>query len=282
VKILNPYQLPHLEGLKEPILDVSCRDNRDIEYIVEMQVFYTSAFDKRILYYTSKRYVEQLEKGDEFPQLNQVIFIGILDFLLFKEKEEYKSIHKIIDLQTREIFFKDFVFILIELPKFNLDLHDLKTVEEKWFYFIKNARNLEVEPDILRSETAIHEALCLAEKVKWSKEEFDLYIKRGIYIQDERGRIEQGVNKGRLEGEKVGLEKGLIQGEKIGMEKGLIQGEKIGMEKGLVQGEKIRREEIKLELAKNLLDVLDIDTIAQKTGLTKEIIEKLKKEQLHK
>jgi predicted transposase/invertase (TIGR01784 family) len=143
-------------------------------------------------------------------------------------------------------------------------LNELKTVEEKWFYFIKNARCLEIEPEILSSETAIHEALSLAEKVKWSKEEFDLYIKRGIYIQDERGRIEHATT----------------DGEKLGMEKGMIKGEKLGMEKGLIEGEKLGREKSKLELAKNLLDVLDIDTIAQKTGLSKEIIEKLKKEHL--
>jgi predicted transposase/invertase (TIGR01784 family) len=217
--------LPHLEGLKEPILDVSCRDHRNIEYIVEMQVFYTSAFDKRILYYTSKKYVEQLERGEDFPHLNQVIFIGILDFLLFKEIEDYKSIHKIMELKTREIFFKDFVFILIELPKFELELNELKSIEEKWFYFIKNAGNLEVEPEILSRELAIHEALSLAERVKWSKEEFDLYIKRGIYIQDERGRITESERKGR--------ENGFLEGKIEGKKEGKLETATIMLEHGL-------------------------------------------------
>ena len=59
-------------------------------------------------------------------------------------------------------------------------------------------------------------------------------------------------------------QEGRKEGEKIGVEKG----EKIGIEKG----EKIAKREI----AKSLLDVLDIETISLKTGLSIEEIESLK------
>jgi predicted transposase/invertase (TIGR01784 family) len=52
------------------------------------------------------------------------------------------------------------------------------------------------------------------------------------------------------------------------------EAEKKGMEKGRLEGEKAGREEEKIALAKELLDVLDIEVIAQKTGLS---IERIKK-----
>ena len=60
------------------------------------------------------------------------------------------------------------------------------------------------------------------------------------------------------------------KGEIIGLKKGAIKGEKIGLKKG----EKKKA----IEIAKNLLDVLDTKTIAVKTGLTEEEILKLKQQ----
>jgi predicted transposase/invertase (TIGR01784 family) len=44
ITIKNPYQVPKLEGLKETILDIKAVDKRHIHYIIEIQVFHTSAF----------------------------------------------------------------------------------------------------------------------------------------------------------------------------------------------------------------------------------------------
>ena len=54
-------------------------------------------------------------------------------------------------------------------------------------------------------------------------------------------------------------------------EKGLEKGMEKGLEKGLEKGKK----EEKIEIAKSLMDILDIETIALKIGLTVEEIEKL-------
>jgi predicted transposase/invertase (TIGR01784 family) len=47
--------------------------------------------------------------------------------------------------------------------------------------------------------------------MKWSKEELEAYDARGIYIQDERGRIEYALE----EGKKIGID----EGEKVGYDK---------------------------------------------------------------
>lgn len=57
-------------------------------FIVEMQISHAEGLRKRFTYYTSKAYVSQIERGDEYLKLNQVIFIGILNFTEF-EGEHY-------------------------------------------------------------------------------------------------------------------------------------------------------------------------------------------------
>ncbi len=55
VHILTPYQLPDLKGGKVTIVDVKAKDQNEKTYIVEMQVGEVDGFDKRVLYYASKK-----------------------------------------------------------------------------------------------------------------------------------------------------------------------------------------------------------------------------------
>ena len=57
-------------------------------------------------------------------------------------------------------------------------------------------------------------------------------------------------------------------------ERELQKGIKIGIEQGIEQG----KEDEKVEIAQNLLDVLDDETIALKTGLTIEEVRRLRNE----
>jgi len=68
-----------LPSLKETILDIKAVDNRGVSFIVEMQVERKHSFHNRAQYYTG-----QINKGEDYPKLGQVIFIGILDFSCFE------------------------------------------------------------------------------------------------------------------------------------------------------------------------------------------------------
>jgi predicted transposase/invertase (TIGR01784 family) len=143
VSILNPYQLPKLKGGKVTIIDVKATDQAGRSYIVEMQVGNIDGFAKRVLYYSSKSYSDQIKRADFYRKLQPVIFIGILDFVQ-TENKNYISRSQIRDIETGEQTIKDMEFNFIELPKFNKSLNDLSTLSEKWVYFIKNAENLEI------------------------------------------------------------------------------------------------------------------------------------------
>ncbi|MCP5105751.1 MAG: Rpn family recombination-promoting nuclease/putative transposase [bacterium] len=211
ITIQNPYQVPKLTGLKETILDIKAVDKRDIHYIIEMQVFHTAAFEKRVLYYVSKAYSQQLDKAENYPKLNQVIFLGFLNFELFKDIPDYATRHLILEEKTNGHYFKDFELNFVELPKFTVQLEQLKDIKEKWIYFVKNAADMTMIPKELEAPSELKEAFETANQMSWSKEELDAYETRGMLIQDERGRVEYAHEKGRKEGQEEGAKAKAIE-----------------------------------------------------------------------
>jgi predicted transposase/invertase (TIGR01784 family) len=211
ITILNPYQTPKIEALKDTLLDVKARDKRGITFIVEMQIEYTVGLKKRFLYYTAKEYVAQIERGEDYPHLNQVIFIGILDFNAFRG-QNYLTRHVLLNTETHEQELEDLELNFIELPKFTKQEEELETVLEKWVYFIKNAGDLKMIPasaDIRPLRTAYE----VANHFSWKREDLEVYENRGVKIQDERGALQHALEKGIQQGEQRGLQKGIQQGE---------------------------------------------------------------------
>ena len=244
ITIQNPYQVPKLKELKETILDIKAVDKRSVHYIIEMQMFHTTAFEKKVLYYVGKAYYQQLNRAEDYPKLNQVIFLGFLNFQLFDNNPDYATRHLILDEKTNENHFQDFELNFVELPKFTKTLEELKDIKDKWIYFVKNAGNMRMIPKELEEPKELLEAFESAKQMKWSKAELEAYDARGIYIQDERGRIQYA----------------LEAGAKIGMEKG----EKLGYDKKAREMAKTMKKEGEA-----------IEKISRYTNLSKEEIERL-------
>ena len=254
ITITDPYQVPRLKELKQTILDIKAIDKRKIHYIIEMQVIHTAAFEKRVMYYVSKAYSQQLSRADDYPKLNQVIFLGFLDFILFKESSGYTSRHLILEENTNGHYFKDFELNFVELPKFTKSLKELADVKDKWIYFVKNAGDLTMIPMEMEEPGEIREAFEVANQLSWTREELDAYDDKGIFIQDERGRVEYA----REEGMEEGMEEGIEKGKVIGIE----------------EGERSKA----LKIAKELLNSgVSIDIIVKSTGLPETDIRELNK-----
>jgi len=193
IEIKNPFQLPEIKALKSSILDIKATDERNISYIVEMQVEEPDGFDKRVQYYTAKQYSAQIEIGEDYPKLNQVIFIGILNFKFFKGGD-YLTKHLIVNQSTGIQELKDIEFNFIELSKFSKEEHELETLIEKWTFFIKNAPNLKVIPANIHDK-GLKYAYEDADKHNWTKDELLAYDYAGMRRQDERGKTIVAVKK---------------------------------------------------------------------------------------
>ena len=169
ITIVNPFQMPILPNMKTSIIDVKAKDFKGNTFIVEMQVADVIGMDKRLLYYTSKEYSQQIVSGEKYTELNPVIFIGIFDFD-FTTGTEYLSHHAICNVETKERVIKDMDFYFIELTKFKKLAKDLTDITDKWIYFIKEAENLDVIPSDL-NDNGLKEAYQDANQNTWSQAE---------------------------------------------------------------------------------------------------------------
>ena len=92
----------------------------------------------------------------------------------------------------------------IELKKFNKQESDLKSIIEKWIFFIKNAGNLEMIPKSAEEIPELREAYRQAEMNAWSKKELEVYEYWQIRDAADRYGLEAEHSKGKIE---VALEK---------------------------------------------------------------------------
>jgi len=222
VELVNPYQVPKIEGLKETILDIKATNQKGENFIVEMQNDDQGNFAKRSLYYTSKAYVDQIDKGEDYHQLQKVYFIGILDFTIFEKNENHISRHLILNQETQQQDIADFEFTFVELPKFKKKLPELTTLFDKWIYFIKNASNLDMIPEELIETPEIKQAFSSAEIYHWNEKEMQVYdymsLRRGAELDALRTAAAKGMRKGIEQGMERGIEQGIEQGIQQGIE----------------------------------------------------------------
>jgi len=200
--IVNPYNPGQTLSLKDTYLDVKAvLADRSI-VVIEMQIASMAAFNKRVAYNLAKAYANQLVKGEDYPRLNPAMAVTITDFILFQQTEDV--INKFV-FQEREkkfeILNQELQLIFLELPKSKKTLSELKTLTDKWIYFLQEAAMLEDIPESLGEVSEIKFALNLANQANMTVEELDIVDRRGMMLQDEKGRIIYAEQKGEQKGE---------------------------------------------------------------------------------
>ncbi len=231
---LKTSQDPDIASKKQSLVDVLCTDELGRQYIIEMQVARTKGFEKRAQYYAAKAYSHQLQRGDGYSELKEVIFIAITDFVMFPDKKGYYSTHCLLDKETYAHDLKDFSFTFLELPKFNQSIEQLQTIIEKWAYFFKHAEETRegdvdkivgADPVILRAYEALN-------RFSWSETELNTYEEEEKRERDAQAILQQKLidaeSKGRAEGEAKGKAEGLAEGEAKGKAEGFAEGHEQG------------------------------------------------------
>ena len=92
IEILNTELGKNMKLGKGAILDLKVRDKLGQLYDIEIQCENESAFVERIIYYWSRIYGDQLEKGHDYYKLHPVISIVFTNFTLFSEIDRYHTL----------------------------------------------------------------------------------------------------------------------------------------------------------------------------------------------
>ncbi|MEZ2229720.1 Rpn family recombination-promoting nuclease/putative transposase [Microcoleus sp.] len=214
LEIIDPYLSAQIFGRKDTYLDVKATINDGRIVIIEMQVLNVPAFGKRVLYNAAKTYALQLNRGDRYYRLRQVIALNITDFEMFPGQSEvisrfaFKETQRLFDYPDSEI-----ELVFIELPKFNKELSELVTLTDKWIYFLKNTSNLETVPETMSTVPEIERAFQIANDTNMNQKELDELQNQEFWIQDQQGAIDLGIQQGIEQGMQQGIEQGIQQGK---------------------------------------------------------------------
>ena len=241
-------QLGIMEDDRKAIFDVLCKTEDDKTFLVEMQRGAQKHFFERALYYTSfpimkqgkKAIAKEKEEGAK-PwnfSLDGVFFLGILDFE-YEQDEMTEHRYQLLEIKTLKQMTDKLEFVFVEVAKFNKSEDELETDLDKWLYLLKNMSKLLERPAALR-DRIFGRLFDVAEYARLDDEERKNYVESMNTARDTYNQIDFALNKG------------------IG----------IGLEMGC--------EKKASEIAQKMITKgLDVDTIADLTGLTKEEVAKL-------
>ena len=119
LKYLNTEHLGTSERDRRAVFDVYCENERGEKILVEMQRGEQQFFKDRSIYYSTFPIREQGLRGEWDYELKAVYVIGILNFKFTNEDtDNYHHEVKLVDLNTRKVFYDKLTFIYLEMPKF--------------------------------------------------------------------------------------------------------------------------------------------------------------------
>ncbi|MGA1263607.1 MAG: Rpn family recombination-promoting nuclease/putative transposase, partial [Prochlorothrix sp.] len=132
LEILDPYQAPVVQGLKDSYLDVKARITGNKLVVIEMQVLNVLGFKKRILYNATKAFANQLKSRADYDHLYPVIALTITDFPLFSHSKVISryTLKEEDNMPYDQDEHLELVFV--ELPKFSKSLEALETLTDRW------------------------------------------------------------------------------------------------------------------------------------------------------
>ena len=201
---------------KLSILDVKVLLADGTRMDLEMQVAYFGSWDKRVLFYLSKLYTEQIQKGDDYEKLKKCIHVGVLDFIRFPESEECYHKINLCNCKSGEIYTDLLELHILELPKLpkvraKLEQDEMVSDDEmvlQWMEFF-SCKTQEDFETMAKQDEYMEEAVNTLFKLSSDEQKRVDYEAREKAIRDDRAKLNWAT--------KVGLEEGLAKGKAEGL-----------------------------------------------------------------
>ena len=236
VEILNNDLDKEHNADKFSRLDIKAKTDKGELINIEIQVKNEYNMIQRTLYYWSRIYTDQLSATMDYSELSRTICINILNFNLL-ENDRYHNTYRLKELTTNEELTDIEEIHFIELPKSkHVDKDEVDNIDSL-LKWIEFIKEPESETVKILETTdeVLRNAKAQLYKISLDKDSIARYREFEKRMYDETSALNSAKREGKEEG----------------------------------------RIEEKRNLAKSLLDVLDIETISKKTGLSIEEIKRL-------
>jgi predicted transposase/invertase (TIGR01784 family) len=146
-------------GDKTSILDVRARTGKGDYVNIEVQIKDLHNMDKRSLFYWGKQYVKNIDAGDDYVTLPNVIAINIVDFDFIPLDDFHTSFHLREDRNTDYILTDAIEIHFISMARFRrLETKDIKTNElVRWLTYLDATTPPEIIEEVITMDTAIQQ-----------------------------------------------------------------------------------------------------------------------------
>ena len=195
---------------KDSIVDVCCRDNKNREFIVEMQMTWTESFKKRVLLNASKAYVAQSEVGEDYGLLQPVYVLNFVNSMMSIDSDGYYHHYQLVHHANSREVIPGLQLVFVELPKFKAQSLEDKKMQVLWLRFLTeiNARTIEAPAELLENPE-VSEALKIVEVAAYTPAEMRAYDKFWDNVsvvktlENARRRSEESMKQAQVEAEEA-------------------------------------------------------------------------------
>ena len=189
----NPILEKDLLNDKIGILDIKAKADNNVNINIEMQIVDKKNIEKRLLYYWSKMYIQNIKEGEDYEKLEKTIVILFADYKL----EKLKDINKYItqwNIREKEnkcvVLTNVFEIYIIEIEKYKerAEQEELDT----WVKFLKNPEVITMN----EKNKSVEKAKKILEEISSDERERYLAELRQKYIMDQKAVADAGYDKG--------------------------------------------------------------------------------------
>ena len=245
IEYLPSEMVPDNPLRKFSIVDVRCCDVKGRQFLVEMQMLWSPEFRERVLFNASKAYVRQLDAGEGYELLQPVYSLNLVNEVFEPELQGYYHHYAMVHVEHTDRIIEGLQLIFVELPKFTPHTYAEKRMHILWLRFLTEINETtRTIPEELLEAPEIKKALTVLEESAFTDAELAGYEHFWDGISVEKTLYNSAIRRGLAEGKAEGLAEGKAKEQRL--------------------------------IAANLKKQgIDIETIAQCTGLSVEEIDKL-------
>lgn len=210
--------VPDLPLGKNSIVDVRCKDKKGRQFIVEMQMIWTPAFQQRVLFNASKAFVRQLKRNRKYELLQPVYSLNLVNESFMNDyPDEFIHNYNIVHELHSDKIIEGLHLTFVELPKFKPHSIAERKMAVLWLRFLTEINeDTTIVPEELLDNPETSKALKEVEESAYTEQEIDAYEDFWDKLGAERLLLVDSNN--------ISLEKGLALGREEGRAEGLAQG----------------------------------------------------------
>ena len=209
IEYLTAELTPDNPMRKNSIVDVRCKDDDGRQFIVEMQMEWTTAFKQRVLFNASKAYVRQLKKSKKYHLLQPVYSLSLVNETFETDIDDFYHYYHLVHDAHSEKVINGLHLVFVELPKFKPHNISEKKMQVLWLRFLTeiNEETKEV-PEELIQNAEVKQAIDIVEESAYSEEELAQYDKFWDAIRVEQAFVDEAEVRSAIK-EKVGYKNGI-------------------------------------------------------------------------